>query len=251
MEQALSVHANEILKDLATHPESATIGLQLAIRRAFQALTETDQEGRSIRRPQRFGDLFKYVRPGDASEDVAKKVSRVVVARFARHDCSFLRVIPPLDGNDDPTVDADNAIAIVDGSIIDIGHEALIRRWDKLKGEGTENWIREEQEDAEQYRGLLRYADSGSTIPSKDLFGSKIGGLNVTPIVFGRCGTPGIMQTISKRFARFVRGAGTRQTPPSKNTAVCSSIAGYNCESRPRSEALPWCRGQSGNGAYQ
>jgi WD40 repeat protein len=169
VEQALSVHANEILKDLATHPEAATIGLQLAIKRAFQALTETDQEGRSVRRPQRFGDLFKYVRPGDASEDVAKKASRVVVARFARHDCSFLRVIPPVDGNDDPTVDADNAIAIVDDSIIDIGHEALIRRWDKLKGEGTENWIREEQEDAEQYRGLLRYADSGSTIPSKDL----------------------------------------------------------------------------------
>ena len=91
VEQALSVHANEILKDLATHPEATTIGLQLAIKRSFQVLTETDQEGRSTRRPQRFGDLFKYVRPGDASEDVAKKASRLVVARFARHDSLFTR----------------------------------------------------------------------------------------------------------------------------------------------------------------
>ena len=73
VEQALSVHANEILKDLATQPEATTIGLQLATKRVFQALTETDQEGRSIRRPQRFGDLFQYVRPGDASEDAAKE----------------------------------------------------------------------------------------------------------------------------------------------------------------------------------
>src|SRR6185503_3833858 len=60
VEQALSVHANEILQDLAEQPEATTLGLQLAIKRAFQALTETDQEGRSVRRPQRFGDLFKY-----------------------------------------------------------------------------------------------------------------------------------------------------------------------------------------------
>ena len=62
--------------------------------------------------------------------------------------------------NHNSAVDADDTIGIVDNSIIDIGHEALIRRWDKLKGEGEENWIREEQEDAEQYRALLRYVDS-------------------------------------------------------------------------------------------
>ena len=168
VEQALSVHANEILEVLTRQPDFTTIGLQLATKRVFQALTETDQQGRSVRRPQRLGDLVKYVRPGDASEDAAKNATRMVVGRFASHDCSFLRVIPPAGTNDTFLVDTDSNIAFVDDSIIDIGHEALIRRWDKLNG-GDENWIREEQEDAEQYRGLLRYADSNSTIPPKDL----------------------------------------------------------------------------------
>ncbi len=158
VKQALSLHANEILKALARQPDSTTIGLQLAAKRVFQALTETDQEGRSVRRPQRFRDLVQYVTPGDASEDAAREATRTVVARFASHDCSFLRVIPPADEND-----------IADDSIIDIGHEALIRRWDTLEGEGEENWIREEERNGEQYRALLRYADRGATIPPEDL----------------------------------------------------------------------------------
>jgi WD40 repeat protein len=158
VKQALSLHANEILEALPGRPETTTIGLQLATKRVFQALTETDQEGRSIRRPQRFHDLVQYVTPGDAREDAAKEATRTVVARFASHDCSFLRLIPPVDAND-----------IADDSIIDIGHEALIRRWDKLEGEGEENWIREEERNAEQYRALLRYADRGATIPPEDL----------------------------------------------------------------------------------
>jgi WD40 repeat protein len=177
VEQALSVHANEILKTLAGQPNSRRIGLELATKRIFQALTETDQEGRSIRRPQRFGDLVQYVTPGDASESTARKApkkaanraTRVVIDHFASHDCSFLRVVAPADANDKFIADAASNIGIADNSIIDIGHEALIRRWDKLKGEGEENWIRDEQDDAEQYRGLLRYADAGASIPPEDL----------------------------------------------------------------------------------
>jgi WD40 repeat protein len=168
VEQALSLHANEILEALPGHSDSATISLQLATKRAFQALTDTDQEGRSVRRPQRFHDLVQYVRPGDASEVAAKEVMGIVVGRFASPDCSFLRVIPPADTNDNSAVE-NSDIGIADDSIIDIGHEALIRRWDKLKGEGEENWIRDEQDDAEQYRALLRYVESGSTIPPEDL----------------------------------------------------------------------------------
>jgi WD40 repeat protein len=165
VERALSVHANEIVETLARHPDSTTIGLELATKRVFQALTETDQEGRSVRRPQLFRDLVQYVRPGDdASEDAAKEATRLVIGRFASSDCSFLRVIRPADNS---TVDTDPKIGIADDSIIDIGHEALIRRWDRLKGEGEEHWIRDEQEDAEQYRALLRYR--GSTIRPEDL----------------------------------------------------------------------------------
>jgi len=169
VEQALSLHANEILDALIRHSDSPAIGPQLATKRLFQALTETDQEGRSVRRPQRFCDLVQYVRPGTAIEQVAKEATCTVVRRFARSDCSFLRVIPPTETNDTSDIDTDSNMGIADNSIIDIGHEALIRRWDKLNAEGEENWIREEQEDAEQYRGLLRYVDSGSAIPLKDL----------------------------------------------------------------------------------
>jgi hypothetical protein len=159
--------------------------------------------------------LVQYVTPGDAGESAAekeaksaaKKATREVVARFARHDCSFLRVIPPPDTNDNSVVDADPNIDIADNSIIDIGHEALIRRWDKLEGQGEENWIHDEQEDAEQYRALLRYADAW-----------KIGGPNGGLTVFGRNGTPGIKQTISKRFVRFLHGAAPRQLARSKNS---------------------------------
>jgi WD40 repeat protein/uncharacterized protein YjbI with pentapeptide repeats len=157
VDKALSVHANEILKALGRQPDSTTIGLGLATKRIFQALTETDQEGRSVRRPQRFHDLVQYVRPDDVSGGAAKEATGLVVDRFASHDCSFLRVIPPADTND------------YSDSIIDIGHEALIRRWDRLEGNGEENWIREEERDAEQYRGLLRYAAARSIIPPEDL----------------------------------------------------------------------------------
>jgi hypothetical protein len=43
-----------------------------------------------------------------------------------------------------------------DHSIIDVGHKALIRRWEMLKGDGETDCIREEQDDAEQYRDLVR-----------------------------------------------------------------------------------------------
>jgi hypothetical protein len=73
-----------------------------------------------------------------------------------------LRVIAPVekpDGIDE--IDAD--------SIIDIGHEALIRRWDRLQGEGEENWMQEEVDDSERYKRLLGYAAADATIPVEDL----------------------------------------------------------------------------------
>ena len=167
VEQALSIHANEILKGLAKQPDPTTIGLELATKRVFQALTETDQKGRSVRRPQRFYDLLRYVRPDHVSETAARAATGVVIDRFASHDCSFLRVIPA--ETDGRSVSADSISSIIDNSIIDIGHEVLIRRWNRLEAKGKENWIREEELDAEEYRGLLRYANAGSIIPPEDL----------------------------------------------------------------------------------
>lgn len=167
VERALSLHANDILAALTKQTDPTATDLQLATKRIFQALTETDEEGRSTRSPQRFGHLVQYVGAGDVSETdpPAENATRIVVREFAKPDCSFLRVIPPADRNQDSEIVND----IDTDSIIDIGHEALIRRWDKLKGVGDENWMRDEQEDAERYRDLLRYAAIGTTIPPEDL----------------------------------------------------------------------------------
>ena len=138
---------------------STTIGLELATKRVFQALTETDQKGRSVRRPQRFYDLLRYVRPDDVSETAAKRQLRVWLSIALRAMTAVFCASSHLQIQMGVQLDADSISSIIDNSIIDIGHEALIRRWDKLEGKGKENWIREEEQDAEEYRGLLRYAE--------------------------------------------------------------------------------------------
>jgi WD40 repeat protein len=153
--KALSIHANEILSGLTRQGASAET--TLVTKRIFQALTETDQDGRVVRRPQRFGNLIKYVgtdKEGETNEE-RKRAVRMVVDRLSSPDCSFLRA-PARDQLDDD-------------SIIDIGHEALIRRWEMLKGDGSTDWIREEQEDAEQYRDLLRDLRGSGLIPAEEL----------------------------------------------------------------------------------
>jgi hypothetical protein len=170
VEKALSLHANEILEKITAQDPS----LRLVTKRIFQALTETDDEGRSIRRPHRFRDLIQYVQARDAEgiDPAAANATRTVVVRFASPDCSFLRIIPTA-ATDEDVVDArpavDDGSDIDDDAIIDIGHEALIRRWDKLMGDGKENWMRDEQDDAERCRDLLRYAQRGAIIPVEDL----------------------------------------------------------------------------------
>jgi WD40 repeat protein len=170
VEKALSLHANAILEKITTQDPN----LRLITKRIFQALTETDDEGRSIRRPLRFRDLIQYVTAADAKgiDPAATNATRTVVDRFASPDCSFLRIIPPAETDED-IVHARPAVGdgsnIEDDAIIDIGHEALIRRWDKLMGDGKENWMREEQDDADRCRDLLRYAQRGAIIPVEDL----------------------------------------------------------------------------------
>ncbi|HUA76458.1 MAG TPA: hypothetical protein VMA86_02230, partial [Acetobacteraceae bacterium] len=52
---------------------------------------------------------------------------------------------------------------------VDIGHEALIRRWERLGGREQTSWVRAELEDAEHYRDLLRYGQLGGLIPKAQL----------------------------------------------------------------------------------
>ena len=140
---ALSQHANELLDDLPG-PK-----LQLAVEQTFRALSELDKEGRATRRPLRFAQLLAEA--GAEQSDLCR-----VLDRFRADDCSFL--VPP--HFETPAIEATTRI--------DVGHEALLRRWEKVSGHGNEpGWLRVEQQAGERYRGLLAIAEGeDATLPA-------------------------------------------------------------------------------------
>jgi hypothetical protein len=138
MADALSRHADEIF--------AQCVGEELAIEQAFRALSEVDREGRAIRRALRFDKLL-------AETGVSESDLRAGLDRFRASNCSFL--LPSLSVS--PMLAANERI--------DIGHEALLRRWKKIAGK-TESidaktgrpppgWLAEEQIDGQRYRTLL------------------------------------------------------------------------------------------------
>ena len=140
MSGALSKHAEEVLDGLT--------GLQLTVEQAFRALAEIDAEGRIIRRAR----LFKELRGETGMSDVDL---RTAVDRFRDDDCSFLMPskseMPELD----------------DDTRIDVGHEALLRGWDRVSGDTRTGaphlgWLRLEVADGRIYRSLLARAESKS-----------------------------------------------------------------------------------------
>ena len=154
---ALSQHANEIFEEFSRFDasEKPKVSRQLIAKRVFQALTEVDEDGRGVRRPMMFGEQQKYVSSSDWDERETRDAVVAVAQRLAAADCSFLRTKASGD--------------LDDKSIVDIGHEALIRRWSKLKGGGETDWIREEQDDGEKYRDLVRVARAKGVIAGPEL----------------------------------------------------------------------------------
>jgi tetratricopeptide (TPR) repeat protein len=137
---ALSKHADEILNDLPG-PK-----LQLAVRQVFSALSELDKEGRATRRALKFSQLV-------AETGVDEDTVREVLDRFRASDCCFLTP-SPFDVKE-----------ISDDTRIDVGHEALLRRWDKVSGHGAElGWLRAEQQAGERYRGLLAMSEGEDAV---------------------------------------------------------------------------------------
>ena len=137
---ALSQHADEILKDLPGPT------LHLAVEQTFSALSELDKEGRAIRRALKFSQLV-------AETGVEEAAVRHVLDRFRADDCSFLTP-PPFEVKE-----------IGGATRIDVGHEALLRRWEKVSGRGAElGWLRAEQQAGERYRGLLAMAEGKDAV---------------------------------------------------------------------------------------
>lgn len=117
IENALSMHADEALKELK--PDEVPLAKAL-----FQALTTIDENGRKIRRPAKLSDLKELT---NASEEKLLGV----INNFIKKNRSFLII---------------DSIADSDDKLIDISHESLIRHWKVLN-----SWVDEESEAALQY----------------------------------------------------------------------------------------------------
>ncbi len=128
MDRAISNHANQIFMEL-------TFQQQNLVERIFRSLTERDEQGRNVRRPISLGVMQAEV--SGSEMDLLE-----VVELFRRTDCAFL--LPP------------PSKIITRNTTIDISHEALIRKWDRMP-----KWINEEQEAGKTYRSLSDRAREG------------------------------------------------------------------------------------------
>ncbi|HZF09751.1 MAG TPA: hypothetical protein VFE33_13255 [Thermoanaerobaculia bacterium] len=125
--EALGRHGDEILAGL---PEAD----QRLTERIFRCLT-TRERGRVIRRPKELGALYDVV---GADDEATRARVNDVVSIFARREHSLLMVSAP---------------TLAPGTVVDITHESLMRKWPKLVG-----WIEAEAKSAEWYSDLARDA---------------------------------------------------------------------------------------------
>ena len=126
LENALNQHAEEIFAELEAK------GLGEATGFVFSCLTQTESDGKGIRRPARFSDIC-------ASTGLEAESVKTIVEAFRASGRSFL--MPPV------------GVALEPETIIDISHESFMRLWTRL-----EAWVEEESRSAEEYRKLSHAA---------------------------------------------------------------------------------------------
>ena len=107
MSEALSRHADEILQQA---------GPEHVVEKVFRSLSEIDKQRRAIRRAISFSRLI-------AETGESEQAVRNVVDRFRADDCSFLGP----SKFSEPELKSDTQI--------DVGHEALLRRWKRVSGD--------------------------------------------------------------------------------------------------------------------
>jgi WD40 repeat protein len=140
---ALSQHADEVMASLP--------GLELAVEQVFRALSEVDKEGRATRRALSFSRLLAET--GVPEDDLLR-----VLDRFRADDCTF--ILPPMA-----------AVPLLRGDTrIDVVHEALLRRWERISAEHAHvfdgrmqtGWLAAEDADGRFYRALLALLETES-----------------------------------------------------------------------------------------
>jgi tetratricopeptide (TPR) repeat protein len=148
--KALNLHAERILPEFH----------EKAVEAVFRALSEL-KDGKAIRRMLPFGRLAAEC--GVADEELQK-----IVNRFRSDDCSFLVTSPA------------GAEKIRNNTVIYVGHEALLRRWERISGapgatgesrdERPIGWLREERRDGQRYQSLLMMlVDNGGSGKVEDI----------------------------------------------------------------------------------
>lgn len=146
MNGALSQHADEILSnDLK--------GLEPLVARLFRSLSDLDHDGRATRRWALFGQLAE-----ETAIDPAQL--RKIIDRFRADDCSFLTPSPSVTP------------ALEPATRIDVGHEALLRHWERVSGVAGATgergdirpigWLREEHIAGQRYQVMLAMASAES-----------------------------------------------------------------------------------------
>jgi WD40 repeat protein len=131
MKEALSRHAEETFQGLESDGDRK-IAEQL-----FKALTDTDRDGRGVRRPVQIQEVCAI---GEAPPSAVMRV----VDRFRSPGRSFL--MPP------------PAVPLAGDTVVDMSHESLMRNWSRLKG-----WSAAEAESAALYRRLSEAASLHGT----------------------------------------------------------------------------------------
>ena len=125
LSEALSSHADQVLHGLSDRQQHIA-------RVLLSRLTERAVGKRDTRRPARSDDVAAVA--GVAVQEVTD-----VVEQFRRPERSFLTPPPP--------------VPITAETVLDIGHESLIRQWHQL-----DDWVEEEAASAAMYRRLLQTA---------------------------------------------------------------------------------------------
>jgi tetratricopeptide (TPR) repeat protein len=132
MESAISIHGEELLQNRTKADETTRHRTEIEkrdVERIFRALTDVDKDGRTTRRPMRFVEL--------AGQCSNRETAAALVDTFREEDCAFL------SPNKDTPLD--------DNTIVDITHEALIRKWKTLA-----IWVDREVDDG---KSILRLHD--------------------------------------------------------------------------------------------
>jgi hypothetical protein len=135
-ELSLSNHANEIY-------DTCNSKHQYVVRKMFQSLADRGQSQQVTRRPAPVQEVARTAdsNPGDV---------KIVADKYRRSDTSFL--MPP------------ETVPLTDETVLDISHECLLRKWDRMQ-----SWLEEESHSAEMYRRLLKaarlWASHGSSRP--------------------------------------------------------------------------------------